>query len=578
MSFFKSFLSRFSNQDSVVEKDEYFQLTNRLESFKSILDAFNEIRNIIEENSENLEDEYIYRQVFEDENFLLSAKAKLLINDYDNAIMKESDSHSYTGSGTSGHSSAPVQPNTENPLSNVRLPTIELPKFSGDYNNWPEFRDTFESLIHSNNNIGSAKQIIDSLEFSEENYNVAWDLVCSRYNSKRLLAYNHIKVIHDIPHVSHESSLNLRKLAESATKHLRALLNLGQPTDSWDTLIIYTFTKKLDKASFKEWEKFRGSSDLPTLEDFKSFLRNRADLLETFDISQGENQSQKPKPAHGIFPHKTSLSLLLHKLQKIPGPSYKRPNFENKGIETLSNCLRANHNTSECVGGTCKSCNRKHNSLLHLGQNSSSVTPSVVEREVSNSQEQNLDEEPQSTTVNMSNQSRTETNTEVLLSTALVFVKDTNNRYQPCRVLLDSGSISHFITNSCCEKLGLKKLPIKMTVNRIGQATSSVTERCVLHLKSYNTSFYTTLSCLVISSINVNIPMQQLNHTVLKIPEHIHLVDPEFYKSSCIDILLGATIFWTLINSGLIILGKDMPILQSTSLGYSVRQDLSRYS
>lgn len=38
-------------------------------------------------------------------------------------------------------------------LKNIKLPTISLPKFSGDYNNWLEFKNTFESVIHSSNDL-----------------------------------------------------------------------------------------------------------------------------------------------------------------------------------------------------------------------------------------------------------------------------------------------------------------------------------------------------------------------------------------------------------------------------------------
>lgn len=69
----------------------------------------------------------------------------------------------------------------------IRLPTIELPKFSGEAAEWLSFRDTFESLINKNETIdpiqkfhylkasleGSASQIIKSLEFTAVNYAVA---------------------------------------------------------------------------------------------------------------------------------------------------------------------------------------------------------------------------------------------------------------------------------------------------------------------------------------------------------------------------------------------------------------------
>lgn len=97
----------------------------------------------------------------------------------------------------------------------IRLPTIELPKFSGDMAEWLSFRDTFESLINKNETIdiiqkfhylkasleGSAAQIIKSLEFSANNYVMEWNAICGRFNNKRLLAHNHIKDIFSIKYM-----------------------------------------------------------------------------------------------------------------------------------------------------------------------------------------------------------------------------------------------------------------------------------------------------------------------------------------------------------------------------------------
>lgn len=108
---------------------------------------------------------------------------------------------------------------------NVKLPTIQLKKYHGNYDERLEFRDTFNSLIHSNPEIsniqkfhylrasleGSASQIIQSLEFSSENYEVAWNLLCDRYNNSRILINNHVKALLNLKHIRDESSSFLRK-------------------------------------------------------------------------------------------------------------------------------------------------------------------------------------------------------------------------------------------------------------------------------------------------------------------------------------------------------------------------------
>lgn len=44
-------------------------------------------------------------------------------------------------------------------------------------------------------------------------------------------------------------------------------------------------------------------------------------------------------------------------------------------------------------------------------------------------------------------------NTEVLLSTAIVYIRDNLGKFHKVRALLDNGSQSNFITKSACEQL-----------------------------------------------------------------------------------------------------------------------------
>lgn len=138
-------------------------------------------------------------------------------------------------------------------LQGVKLPTIQIPKFSGKYGSWLEFRDTFISLIHSNTSItsiqkfhylrasldGGAAQIIRSLEFSASNYTVAWSALCERFDNTRLLVQNHIKAIFNEEPIKKESADSIRRLLDAYMKNIRALQILDEPTKHWDTLLIY---------------------------------------------------------------------------------------------------------------------------------------------------------------------------------------------------------------------------------------------------------------------------------------------------------------------------------------------------
>ncbi|KAG5876587.1 hypothetical protein JTB14_015992 [Gonioctena quinquepunctata] len=57
-------------------------------------------------------------------------------------------------------------------------------------------------------------------------------------------------------------------------------------------------------------------------------------------------------------------------------------------------------------------------------------------------------------------------------------------------------------------------------------------------------------------------------------PNNITLADPLFYKPGPIDLLIGADIFWNILGSNKISLGKNMPLLYDTSLGWVVSGQL----
>ncbi|XP_071055002.1 uncharacterized protein [Onthophagus taurus] len=149
------------------------------------------------------------------------------------------------------------------PEQHVKLPVIDLPKFSGSYDTWLGFRDIFESLIHANASIndiqkfhyllsaltGRARQVIESLEITNTNYQVAWELIRERYDNSRILIHNHVKALFNIKRVTGDNPQAIRKFIDDIRKHLRALAALNEPTDNWDTLLIYLAGTRLDTNS-----------------------------------------------------------------------------------------------------------------------------------------------------------------------------------------------------------------------------------------------------------------------------------------------------------------------------------------
>lgn len=111
-----------------------------------------------------------------------------------------------------------VQKQQVNNLS-VKLSTLQLPKFNGSYDQWLMFKDTFISVIDSNTKLsgiqkfqylrssltGKALQVIHTLKTTEENYDIAWQLIKGRYENKKLIINTHIKELFELPVVSKDS-------------------------------------------------------------------------------------------------------------------------------------------------------------------------------------------------------------------------------------------------------------------------------------------------------------------------------------------------------------------------------------
>lgn len=149
--------------------------------------------------------------------------------------------------------------------SRIRLPKIVLPVFSGDYEDWYAYQDTFEKLIHFNEGLteiekfyylrsslkNTAAEVIGSIETTTANYHNAWTAIKERFDNKRWIIQRHVRAIFDVPPLNKENHTALRDLLDTTLKHLRALKALQRPTDSWDDLIIHLIVSKLDIATGK---------------------------------------------------------------------------------------------------------------------------------------------------------------------------------------------------------------------------------------------------------------------------------------------------------------------------------------
>ncbi|XP_061726239.1 uncharacterized protein LOC133531837 [Cydia pomonella] len=466
--------------------------------------------------------------------------------------------------------------------SNVRLPKINLPHFSGGCQNWLEFKDIYVSLIHTEKSIddinkfhylraslhGSAAIVIRSLDFRAENYNAAWKLLCDRYDNKQLLVNNHVQALFNIDPIHRESCHGLRQIVDTANKNLRALATLDQPVDHWDTLVIHIMSSKLDNITSRKWEEHRNSlSEPPSLDNFLTFLSNRCNLLETLEESKNNKSKAEPSVSK---PKSFAASSSQHDSAKKhlkPCPLCNKNHYifncdtfralpvdqrwnKAKEHKVCLNCLRPGHHESKCSLSHCKYCKVRHNTLLHTHNDTNTPTEHVA--------------------LSATNHVMGNVSPHVFLSTAQVKVSDSKGQLHTVRIMLDNGSTANYISQSLTSRLSLPTRPIISNTSGLNEQESKGVQACSLHMESRDGTFKTDIDCYILPKVTRPIPDQFLNVNEIPIPSGLCLADPSYYEPSSINLLVGAQIFWAILGSGRIDLGKQNPLLAETKLGWLV--------
>ncbi|XP_047985748.1 uncharacterized protein LOC125225976 [Leguminivora glycinivorella] len=497
------FIKYIETFDKGLSVNQMAEVRLRTQGATGLYTEFNNIQSKIEDvlPETDLDAQLDARDEFEAEYYSIMAQAEKLVKD---EVKIDSDKSS-------------------NALKSVKLPTISLPSFDGSHEHWIAFRDTFSSLVHNSQEIsdiqkfhylkssltGSAQLVIDSIEFSTDNYNIAWELLLNRYNNNRLLIHNHVKALFSMQTLQKESPVLLRKLIDNVLKNIRALKALKEPVDSWDTLLIYMIVSKLDSTTEREWEQHKGSLSADsiesklTIDDLLSFLRGRADMLETLIVTHSKTNSQDskkytnsnytPKVHCNVATEKPQVKTPFKKQFKLcPMCSEKHPLYSCQSFLDLNmkdrlqlvsdknlceNCLRTGHTADLCRYGPCRKCDKKHNSIIHRDEVNVINTNSCPGTSKAS---QNKPNEPHTSTGKSSSYSITNhahidsghvsLNTDVqcaqasvddfdepvLLTTALIEIVDDLGIITKACALLDNGSERCIISQSLCDKLNTR--------------------------------------------------------------------------------------------------------------------------
>jgi len=200
----------------------------------------------------------------------------------------------------------------------IKLPTIEIPKFGGQITDFKHFYDTFNSLIINNQALddvqkfhyllssvtNEAHQLIQNLPVTQQNFHVAWNLLCDRYNNECLIAAAHVKSLLLLPVINKESATDLRALINQFQSNLNAIKALDLSIPLHEVLLSQILIEHVDEITRKQWEMMAVSQGITELEAIIKFLEGKCQALELIHASQhprNNNSSDVSKPTKHAY-------------------------------------------------------------------------------------------------------------------------------------------------------------------------------------------------------------------------------------------------------------------------------------
>jgi hypothetical protein len=292
----------------------------------------------------------------------------------------------------------------------LRLPKIELRKFSGDFKEWLPFWNQFQR-IHEDNNITAVDKffylnqaiipnsrawgVLECFPPTEDNYSLAIDALKERFGREDVLIEIYERELLSLTLPSNKS-FSLTKMYDRLECHLKALEVLGVTKGKCAAILCPLLESCMSEDFLRVWQ--RSNTDVDTnaevrLEKFMAFLKNEVQNEERILVAMsgfGESDGNKKVvkgntnkyPKNKVMPSATGLLSLNENKQlvcifcndnrhsstdccKARDMSYEDRVEVVKSKRCCLICMKANHIAKVCkYKQKCIICNKRHVILL----------------------------------------------------------------------------------------------------------------------------------------------------------------------------------------------------------------------
>ena len=475
------------------------------------------------------------------------------------------------------------------------LPTIQVPKFSGDIMDWSSYWASFKSTIEDRKELSNTQRLhylresitdpelqllLHSPAETSDFYEEVVEELKERFEKTREIHKLLTRTLVDLSSPKQTRS-DLRKLVDLVKRTINSLKATKQyDVDSFLSSLVFSVLPSRLQTSWSQQTK--KEKKVPPISQLLTFLREHAETLPasgaTPPATPSEHPSKKappkkadrkpdhskPRGIHSVAPtNNYKWDCILCKPEKHPlhicpkwatlNVNQRLGHIQSKAL--CSNCLAAGHLTSACKSTyRCRECSQPHHTSIH--QQQAATTP-----------------------VNSSSTKSSQV-PDALMTTAQVLLVGPRGQEVKARALIDSGAGLSLISNRVAHLLDLPLEPTRLQLSVAqGEQSKPIKHLTHLHLSPLqNRALKIPCRAAVAPTVTCDLPPQAVEQ-VLDLPHimGLQLADPDYHIPGRIDILLGAemapkVMLKALLRDGL----PSQPTAQATHFGWVVSGPVKR--
>ena len=283
----------------------------------------------------------------------------------------------------------------------IKLPKLELKKFSGKIHEWQEFLDSFRSAIYNNEDIAKvdkfkylrsfleepARGVITGFALTDADYDSAVDLLTKRFARPSVIRHAHINEMANLSPVFNEQSVGrLHHFHDQIEAHYRGLEALGVDKQFYSSIVVPLLMTKLPDSVRMNMIRF-GENHLEwTLDEFISSLSREVEIRESYTPifkpgSQDKTEkTAQPNKQEGGLPSAAAFFTAGNN-KNIVNCAFCKKEHKSEDCDTVKDpeerkkillksakcfmCFKSGHRAFQCRNETsCSICSGKHHSIL----------------------------------------------------------------------------------------------------------------------------------------------------------------------------------------------------------------------